>query len=217
MLTSMFINIGLLFCLLIGIREISKESKLYTRRGVLIVSALLIFNIYITYSYMQVKSSHNNATLENYQITISQIRRINYDSVNDIEDIRELKNILEDIYRHTNVLTLQMQNSDLVSRKDKDQFYSSVSDLSNILRKFILYHNSIFAEGNKIHPSKFSQYEQLKFELLSFLSDFNSGAYVSGTRFGIMQHKLYFSGNNIARLEKTVGRISEVINDLITE
>ncbi|ABR47978.1 hypothetical protein Amet_1808 [Alkaliphilus metalliredigens QYMF] len=220
MFDSIFLNVGFLVILLWGMSAITKESKLFNKRLAIIGGALVIINIFVTYQYIQVQSSHNTATYNLYLLTSSsmdQVTQIANKETENMEDIASLNKVIEDIYQHTNPLLLQMNHTRLVSSSSQRQLYGIIGDLSEQLEVFLNHHNSILAKGEVIETELFQQYDQLKSELFIFSHKFRSRGASSGVRLGIIQHRLFLDENEINRMEKTVGNISKIIEELTSE
>ncbi|MCC5908834.1 MAG: hypothetical protein JJT76_00105 [Clostridiaceae bacterium] len=220
MLYPTFLNVGFLVILLIVIREISKESKLFNKRFIFVVGAVLIINIFLSYHYIQIQSSHNIATYNLYELTsdsMGQMRKVAYEDTESMEDIIVSNQVITDIHGHTYPLLMQLDRTKLVSRKQHQLLYATIEDLSEQLGIFLKYHNSIIAKGEEIEVSQFEKYNQLKSELFNFAHNFRSGGSRSGTRFGIVQYKLFLEDRDISRLQKIAVEISEIIGDLTSE
>lgn len=220
MFNSIFLNVGFLVILLYLIRALSKESKLFSNRYTLIVGALLIINIFATYHYLQIKSSYNTSTYNLYRLTsdsMGQMRQIVYEDTENMEDIFVLNQVIEDIYIHTHLLLMQLDNTKLVSRKQHQQLHTIIDDFSEQLGMFLGHNNGILGRGEEIEGEKFKQYDQLKSKLFNFAYYFRSGGSSSGVRFGIMQYKLTLDDRNISRLQNIVVEISEIVADLTSE
>ncbi|MDR5659884.1 hypothetical protein RH915_10325 [Serpentinicella sp. ANB-PHB4] len=217
MFDSLFLNIGLLVVLLYLIKELSKESKLFNKRFILIVGTLLIINIFVTYNYVQTKSSHNTATYNLYQLatnSMEQTRQFTYEDTKRMEDIVVLNQIIEDILNHTQPLLIQMDNTRLLARKQHQQLHTIIDDLSEQLTIFLRHHNSLIAKGEEIDKDQFMHYDQLKTKLFNFAHYFRSGSSSSGVTFGITQHRISLDDNQIERLQKLAEDISNIVTVL---
>jgi len=189
--------------------------EFYNSHSKKIVLILILLFILLISNNIQIRSNYNRTAFDTYYLTVDSMKKIDFNNINDREDIRELKNIMLNIYNHIAILSKQLKDSSLILQKDRDKFNSAVIKLTRNLEDFILYHNSIFARGEEIPSNKFSNYNTLKSEFLILANEFDSKGWTQSSKFGIRQYNLDYDSNQIGRIEKRVENISEIIHNLI--
>ena len=183
-------------------------------KKIVLILILLLLCIQLISNNIQIRSNYNRAAFDIYHLTVDSMEKIDFNNINDREDIRELINLMLNVYDHIAILSKQLKDSSLILQKDRKMFNSAVIKLTRNLEDFILYHNSIFTRGEEIPSDKFRNYNSLKSELVILANEFRSKDSIQTNKFGIRQYILTFDSNQIGRFEKRVDNISEIIHNL---
>ena len=212
------INFILLMAIFFILREIFTRSNLYSKRFIITTTLLVLINSFFTYSYIQLRSSHNNSTYISYNILMDSIERIEgIDEISDSNDVRLLKNTLVDINKHIALLIKQMEHSRIAKKKDQRLIHDSLNLLANDLSSFNQYHNKLFANGYSIAENQILKYDDLRVELVKLNKELRNDSGVSYMRYGVVNHSLSFKGDQINRLEMVTKTISEIVSEITAD
>lgn len=217
MIFAILFNMILVLIVLYLVGEALKKYNFNDKKYLIILAAILVLNIVITYKYIQIKSSHNTSTYIAYNFVEEAFHDIKYpDNMENEKDIEKLVSVTKEINKNLELLELDLGYSKLTN--DSQRFYSLVNSLKNSLNEFIHLHNNYFASDKPITQQHLDTYKKLKVELVMiehYLSQLGSS---QTSKFGIKQYELYLSGKEkydwILKLEERISNIDKIVDEL---
>lgn len=195
---------------------IFKKYNLTNKKCVLILFILFIFNITITFKFIQAKSALNTSTFISYNLVKDTLRKVKYpDKIESEEGMKRLVDITKEINKNLEILEFNLRYSKITY--DNDQFHLLINQLKNSLNKFISQHNKYFESTKTTTPLQLAKYEKLKSELVMIEHYLNKLGTSQSNQFGIQQYRVALLGkeqyNWYSKLEERVLNIEGIVGN----
>lgn len=210
---ALFTSIIFIFTFL----HIRNKAEFKTTKDIILVIsfvAIVIFNYYITYNYVNTKSSFNYSTYLVYNNSLYTFQDLAEYEIEDIQDIGRFKNIIEGIYNQSSLLEYHLTKSNL-RMNNNEKLSSQINNLNQELRRFLVYHRKLIGSEDIIDDTNYYIYEELKIKILEFGKELRAEVETHTTDIvGISQYYLDFKEEKLDRLDTILDSITKKI-DLI--
>ncbi|SFI18553.1 hypothetical protein SAMN05192551_1088 [Tindallia magadiensis] len=188
MFWSLFFHFAIILILLIALFQLIKDTGLYKVRGIFFAGILLIYSFFITYQYIELANSHQQAAIYQYQQVSMSLHQ-----VHENHQLQQAANLRDDIQHLDRLMTL----SSIMDDADQDKLTSALHNIEQSVNILLAaFPNEEYDRYEDWFTD--SDFEELMIQVSAEFSQFNRSH--SRNPIGIHRYVISYDGNRLQRI-----------------